>query len=722
MDEGYIPSGSDFATVLREAVGGCDVLLVIIGPDWLDIREKENPDLRRLDNPDDFVRIEVETGLSNPSTLVIPVLVKGALPPAATALPESLRGLAGRQVATIRRNPDFHQDAAGLINLIKSHFPSRRRLFVGAAVAAVMIVLAVAAILTANGGMTSLTPATSTPEPATAAVLRVTEITGQTLTAIAPTQTNTPDLTKTVDAMALSILTQAIETEVAGYTATPTITTAPSITPSATTDLNATATQDAVTQAAAQEATATQETQDAANTRDAVEATQAQATQNAQATANVPTDTPVPTRTPTSVPTPSPTRTATLTNTPTATLTLTPTPTATATIDLSATANAYVTGTRAAEIAATQAVLAAQATVNARMTVVPSEAINIGLMVPLTGAANFIGTEQLNWASLAVDDFNAMYGWQVSLIAFDTQFDKQEAVKVGNSLIGDGDIYGVVGPASTSEILAVAPLFKNAGLVHISPSASGIDLEKNGFDTLFRIVAPESAQGPTIARFVMQKLGLDQIFMIDDPSTYSINLADETAAAFEEAGGIVTDRYSVKESDSDFTSPIIMALDTGAQVIIFTGQTAQQGSQLAQQIRELAPDMVFVGTDALFSEDSFIKASNGAAEGAYVTSVFVDAHQVEAAAEVVARYTEKYGDFGYFGPPTYEATMVLLEAIYRAVKAEDLSRESVRNEVAKTHEEHSILNIPVDFDSNGDLQDPQFFIYQVKDGHFVYLP
>ena len=113
--------------MLREAVQQCDVLLVIIGPDWLNIRENDNPELRRLDNPNDLVRIEVESGLSNASTLVIPVLVKGALPPAATALPESLHGLAGRQVATIRRNPDFHQDVSGLIALIKSHFPNRPR-------------------------------------------------------------------------------------------------------------------------------------------------------------------------------------------------------------------------------------------------------------------------------------------------------------------------------------------------------------------------------------------------------------------------------------------------------------------------------------------------------------------------------------------------------------------------------------------------------------------
>ncbi|RMG81744.1 MAG: TIR domain-containing protein, partial [Chloroflexi bacterium] len=70
-----IPLGADFRRVLDEEVGSCDVLLVIIGQQWLTLEENGQ---RRLDNPDDFVRIEVEAGLNRNDVLVIPVLVKGA--------------------------------------------------------------------------------------------------------------------------------------------------------------------------------------------------------------------------------------------------------------------------------------------------------------------------------------------------------------------------------------------------------------------------------------------------------------------------------------------------------------------------------------------------------------------------------------------------------------------------------------------------------------------
>jgi hypothetical protein len=56
-----IPPGVNFHKVLREAVPRCDVLLAVIGPNWLNVRDEEGS--RRLDNPNDFLRIEIATAL-----------------------------------------------------------------------------------------------------------------------------------------------------------------------------------------------------------------------------------------------------------------------------------------------------------------------------------------------------------------------------------------------------------------------------------------------------------------------------------------------------------------------------------------------------------------------------------------------------------------------------------------------------------------------------------
>jgi len=73
-----------------------------------------------LDDPNDFVRIEVESALRNPSVLVIPVLVDNANMPVAEQLPDSLEELAYRNAVKVRTDPDFPHDMDMLIRQLKS--------------------------------------------------------------------------------------------------------------------------------------------------------------------------------------------------------------------------------------------------------------------------------------------------------------------------------------------------------------------------------------------------------------------------------------------------------------------------------------------------------------------------------------------------------------------------------------------------------------------------
>lgn len=89
-----IESGADFVATINEAVGACDVLIAVIGPDW--ITQTNERGLPRLEDPGDFVRIEVAAALAR-NIRVIPVLVGGAAVPTAEELPGVLQGLARRQ-------------------------------------------------------------------------------------------------------------------------------------------------------------------------------------------------------------------------------------------------------------------------------------------------------------------------------------------------------------------------------------------------------------------------------------------------------------------------------------------------------------------------------------------------------------------------------------------------------------------------------------------------
>jgi hypothetical protein len=89
-----IELGDDFVEVITSAVGSCDVLLALIGDQWLTITDAHGQ--RRLDDPDDFVRLEIEAALTR-NVRVIPILVDGARMPRAAELPASLARLVRRQ-------------------------------------------------------------------------------------------------------------------------------------------------------------------------------------------------------------------------------------------------------------------------------------------------------------------------------------------------------------------------------------------------------------------------------------------------------------------------------------------------------------------------------------------------------------------------------------------------------------------------------------------------
>jgi hypothetical protein len=117
-DVDSIPLGFDFKEYLSKQVGECNVLLAIIGDRWLEAQDESGR--RRLDDPTDFVRIEIESALER-GIPVIPLLVRGASMPQEESLPPSLRKLIYRNGIPVRSDPDFHRDMDRLIKALEKY-------------------------------------------------------------------------------------------------------------------------------------------------------------------------------------------------------------------------------------------------------------------------------------------------------------------------------------------------------------------------------------------------------------------------------------------------------------------------------------------------------------------------------------------------------------------------------------------------------------------------
>jgi hypothetical protein len=115
LDVDNIEPGLDFIEVIEDRISKSDVLLAVIGEHWIEARDREGR--RRLDSPQDSVRIEIESAI-NQKKRVIPVLIGETKIPEPDLLPESLRVLARRNAATIRHER-FHDDMANLTKALR---------------------------------------------------------------------------------------------------------------------------------------------------------------------------------------------------------------------------------------------------------------------------------------------------------------------------------------------------------------------------------------------------------------------------------------------------------------------------------------------------------------------------------------------------------------------------------------------------------------------------
>ena len=151
-DVDSIELGDDFVQVINRAVGSCDVLLALIGAQWLTITDAHG---RRLDNPKDFVRLEIEAALSR-NVRIVPILVDGARMPGEDELPAGIAGLARRQALELSPSR-FAYDTSRLLKVLDTTLADVRT---------VMDTAATTSTAAANAPDLSTTPASEGSVPA----------------------------------------------------------------------------------------------------------------------------------------------------------------------------------------------------------------------------------------------------------------------------------------------------------------------------------------------------------------------------------------------------------------------------------------------------------------------------------------------------------------------------------------------------------------------------
>jgi branched-chain amino acid transport system substrate-binding protein len=345
-----------------------------------------------------------------------------------------------------------------------------------------------------------------------------------------------------------------------------------------------------------------------------------------------------------------------------------------------------------------------------------SKGVTLGMLAPITGPAGSIGGDQLHWAQFYVSQWNKVKGHvKIKLVQGDTQLDPAKASTVAQSFASNASILGVIGPAGSDEVQAVAPILRKAGVAFASGSATRVSLtngSQKGF--FFRDVPNDGVQGPTAANYMSSKLGVksgDSVMVVDDQESYSTGLADIVGQSL--AGkGVKVDRESISQKDTDFSS-LIAKVTSSTKVVFLPFQLASQAQLFAQQLKAQGKSAIAFGSDGTFDSSKFN------VDGSYISFFAPDVTTIPADAAVVAAFHKQFpGATSPFGAPNYVLAQMYATAITKACANKTITRAELRADFAKVKLKTTILGTPISFTANGDLAGAEFHIFKIVGGKY----
>jgi branched-chain amino acid transport system substrate-binding protein len=339
--------------------------------------------------------------------------------------------------------------------------------------------------------------------------------------------------------------------------------------------------------------------------------------------------------------------------------------------------------------------------------------VSLGVNAPLTGPAGFLGQEQLSWARFAVSKYNREKGTRFKIIGGDSQLDAARARTQTQRFVSNANVMAVIGPSISQGVITSRALLLRARMLAISPSATRIDLTlpKRKVSVFFRNVPHDGIQAPTMANFIKSNLKASDVVVVDSQDDYSVPLADGIGRLLRRQN-VDVGRESVAATDTDFSS-IVANVGDDVDVVVFATQTASQAQTMSQQLREQGKRAVVFGTDGVYSPSQY-KPRTG-----YVSIFAADLHFLSSARSIVREYNRfsKNKTFGAFGPPTYMASWIAMDAIVRACGDGNVSRAELTPLVQRSNTP-SILGGNIRFNGKGDIVGAKFALYKVTNGKY----
>lgn len=342
-------------------------------------------------------------------------------------------------------------------------------------------------------------------------------------------------------------------------------------------------------------------------------------------------------------------------------------------------------------------------------------ALKIGFFGALTGPNAQLGINIQNGEKLAIQQYNASNPKvKVELDSFDSQGDPAQANNGATKLIND-KVVAVIGPAFSGESAAADPIFEQAQIPNVSASATRVALAQNGWKYFHRALADDSLQGPADANYLVKKLGMKSVAVLDDNSAYGKGLADAVRGQLTAAGGKDALDDHVDPNGADYGSTVNKVVSSKADAVFFGGYYDAAG-RLIKQLKAAGFKGQFMSGDGSEDQKFVTDAGGDPAEGAYLSCACADVTLVSSAASFVSAYKAAFGtDPAIYSAEAYDATNFVLAAI----KSGATTGTAINDYLAGNS--WTGVTKTVKFLANGNVAGGTIYMYQVKNQKVVQI-
>lgn len=367
--------------------------------------------------------------------------------------------------------------------------------------------------------------------------------------------------------------------------------------------------------------------------------------------------------------------------------------------------------------------VAATAALVSSMTMAQDMVIKIGHVAPMSGPQAHYGKDNSNGAKMAIEDLNAqgvMIGGKkvkFELLAEDDAADPKQGTAVAQKLC-DAKVAGVVGHLNSGTTIPAAKIYNDCGIPHITGAATNPNLTKPGYNTTYRIIANDNALGAGLANYASKNLKLKTVAVIDDRTAYGQGVAEVFKNTATKDGMKVVDQQFTTDKATDFMAILTAIKSKKPDAVFYGGMDAQAGAMLRQMDQLGMTGVKFFGGDGICTTE-IVKIAAGAksmdnvicAEGGSSIA------KMPGGTAWKAKYDAQYPDqFQIYSPFTYDATMILVDAMKRAGSSDPKKYIPF---IGKTN--YKGVTAQIMFESNGEMKNPAMTLSTYKDGKKVGL-